>query len=263
VHESTEPASERWCRDLAQALVQKFGKLRHDRLKVFISHTTKGGDLAAVTAQVRRIVGETRLGEFFSTNALQIGDNWADQLLAHASTSAMLAVRTDHYATRPWCQREMLTAKRAGMPIVTLDVLDQGEERGSFLMDHVPRVPMRIREGGGWRDEDVRRGLNVLVDECLKRTLWEYQGSLLTDADGFGATWWAPHAPEPATFVDWLEVELGAGRLNADERIRIIHPDPPLGPDERAVLNQIARLSGISEDLDIVTPRMLASGRVV
>jgi len=38
----------------------------------------------------------------------------------------------------------MLIAKRAGMPIVILDAPVLGEERGSFLMDHVPRVPVRL-----------------------------------------------------------------------------------------------------------------------
>ena len=35
----------------------------------------------------------------------------------------------------------MITAKQAGVPVVILDALDEGEDRGSFLMDDVPRVP--------------------------------------------------------------------------------------------------------------------------
>ena len=63
----------------------------------------------------------------------------------------LLAIRTDLYASRDWCQREMLIAKRAGMPVVIMDALGRGEERGSFLMDHVPRVPLRPSAAGWMR----------------------------------------------------------------------------------------------------------------
>jgi hypothetical protein len=40
--------------------------------------------------------------------------------------------------------------------------------------------------------------------------------------------------------------------------LRVLHPDPPLGPDEQLVLNEIATLQGLSA-LDIMTPRLLAA----
>src|SRR5262249_19575608 len=153
-----EPVAERRCRDLAQGIAQFLGGLSGSadgRLTVFISHTTKVGDddepgeMADLLAQVRAIIGQTRLNDFFSTNPLRVGHDWSSELTEHAATSALLALRTDLYASRPWCQREMLVAKCAGMPVIMLDALGRGEERGSFLMDHVPRVHVH-RDGGGW-----------------------------------------------------------------------------------------------------------------
>jgi len=72
-------------------------------------------------------------------------------------------------------------------------------------------------------------------------------------------TWWASHAPEPVTLVAWLREQLDSGRLPAEGPIRIVHPDPPIGPDEQSVLEQIVRLAGLSNPLDIVTPRILAA----
>ena len=79
--------------------------------------------------------------------------------------------------------------------------------------------------------------------------------------------WWSPHAPEPATLVDWLGPRVAAGatdatgaaRAEADRPLLILHPDPPLGPEERDVLDRIARLAGGHGGLDIVTPRLLAA----
>jgi hypothetical protein len=263
-----EPAAERRCRDLSQGIAQFLGGVSgidgpRNRLTVFISHTSKPGHgehslVTDLIQRVRSIIGQTRLDDFFSTNDLQVGRDWDEELRTNAATSALLALRTDLYASRHWCQREMLTAKRAGMPIVILDALGQGEERGSFLMDHVPRVPIR-RDGDGWRDEDIRRGLNLLVDECLKRVLWRHQRLLAAGLAELDVAWWAPHAPEPATLVAWLAQERGAGRLTRGRRVRIIHPDPPLGPDERLVLDQIAEFGGVDGPLDILTPRSMAA----
>ncbi len=269
-----EDRSRAWCRDLAQGVTQYFGRRGAPgpfggdgaRLTVFISHASgvdgagNGGD-EGIADRVRAIVRRTRLADFFATNDLQPGHNWPHELESKAATSALLAIRTSTYASRPWCQREMLAAKTNGMPVVVLDALEHPEERGSFLMDHVPRVPVR-RGGDRWRDEDILAGLNLLVDECLKRTLWQRQGELSAGSVG-GATgravWWAPHAPEPVTLVAWLHERLRAGGLPGDGPIQIVHPDPPMGPDEFGVLDQIVRLSGLPHPLDVVTPRLLAA----
>lgn len=163
------------------------------------------------------------------------------------------------YATREWCQREMLIAKRHGMPIVILDCLDVGEERGSFLMDHVPRIPVRTM-GAGWNKYDVRRGLNLLVDECLKRVIWGIQKEIASDRRDLAISWWAPYAPEPVTLAQWIEDGLSARSFRVgDDDLRVLHPDPPLGPEESAALQQILALTGHTGRLDVLTPRMLAA----
>ena len=40
--------------------------------------------------------------------------------------------------------------------------------------------------------------------------------------------------------------------------LRILHPDPPLAQEERAVLQHLAHLAGYGQ-LDLTTPRLLAS----
>lgn len=248
------------CRDLGQGIAQMVDPA-HQRLSVFISHTKRltvaeKSDVSSVVDLVRRVIAETRLQDFFDAADLLPGEDWAPKLIAEASRGALLAIRTDLYSSRAWCQREVVTAKRHGMPVVVLDALTDGEERGSFLMDHVPRVAGH-RAAKGWHEDAVRRALNQLVDECLKRALWQAQhrvgkGTLKVDID-----WWADHAPEPATFADWLE-----GTVDRDakrhEMIVVLHPDPPLGTDERDVLAQIGRLAGLDGPFEFLTPRGLA-----
>jgi len=251
------------CRDLSQALAQFVAGNAGDQLIAFISHTKRSStaenaDVAALIALVKSVIATTHMREFFDARDLQPGTDWADALKLHASKSALLALRTDLYPSREWCQREVLIAKRNGMPVVILDALGYAEERGSFLMDHVPRTPVRT-DGTEWNRRDVYRALNILVDECLKRALWKRQQELAKPRPDLLVSWWAPHAPEPLTLIQWLEDARTANALPDAGPLRILHPDPPLGPDEKAVLEQILSFGGMKGALDVMTPRQLAS----
>ena len=250
------------CRDLAQGLAQFISG--DARLTAFISHTkhsssTDPADVKNLIDLVRNAIQSTRLGSFFDAQDLQPGQEWSFELENSASTSALLALRTDLYPSRVWCQTEVLLAKRFGMPVITLDAIGHSEERGSFLMDHVPRVPIRVKNDE-WIPGDVFRSLNLLVDECLKRALWTRQKQLAQGRSDLNVSWWAPHAPEPTTLADWLLQAQAKGQLpNPRSPLRIIHPDPPLGPSERDVLHQMLEFGGLKGSLDVMTPRQLAA----
>lgn len=252
------------CRELSQGLTQFLSGEPGARLTAFISHTKRSadaelGDVNALIALVRSVIASTKLKEYFDASDLQPGTDWSNELQQKASCSALLALRTDLYPSREWCQKEVLIAKRNGMPVIILDGIGYAEERGSFLMDHVPRAPIRT-DGTEWKRRDVYRALNLLVDECLKRELWKRQRELAAAEGELVVSWWAPHAPEPVTLIQWLETARNEGRLpRPGEKLRILHPDPPLGLDEKAVLEQLLAVSGLPGSLDVMTPRQLAA----
>lgn len=257
------------CRDLAQGLAQWLGA--QQRLKVFISHTKRSGvteeKLGELIEQTRTLISNTRLATFFDAQDLQPSADWSKELIENAKTCALLAIRSDLYATRVWCQREMLTAKRHDMPVVILNVLHRREERGSFLMDHVARISIRQNlqtETEVWRNEDILSALNLLVDVCLQRVLWQKQAQYANEYLAkmqFTVDWWAAHAPEPATLSHWLTAKVQEREQHDrwPDGLTILHPDPPLGEDEIHVLEQIARLAGVKGALELTTPRMLAA----
>lgn len=242
-------------RSVAQSIAQLAAGLS-DAVKVFISHakhfSSAETDLPGepVYEQVRSVIASTHLAEFFDAHDLLPGVDWAATLDEHAGTSALLMVRTDRYASRVWTQREVLMAKRHDVPIVGLIALTEGEARGSFLMDHVPTVPLAFDD----IPASIAAGLNRLVDEVLKRALWVAQSRYIRD-EGFD---WTPvHAPEPVTAVEWLRKHRTADP--SDDHLWIIHPDPPLGPAERAVVDDLCTLAGFESRIDIMTPRTFAA----
>lgn len=248
-------------RDLAQGVAQWISPLNGYRLQIFISHTKRQGTpeepVAGLLRQVRAVLDASRLRAFFDAHDLQPGEDWDRALRQEAGASALLALRTDLYATREWCQREMLSAKVHGMSVVVLEALTEGETRGSFLMDHTPRIPAHRQPDGSWSVVGIRRAVNLLADAWLHRVLWLRQRELAATHPQLRRYWWAPYAPEPSTFAAWLpEVTDAAGTTEAG--LRILHPDPPLGPDEVQVLQQIASLAGRGP-LDLTTPRLLSA----
>ena len=91
-------------------------------------------------------------------------------------------IRTDHYSSREWTQREVLEAKKAEIPIVCLSALTEGEQRGSFLLDHVPTVAYPNSAGHSNPNKDkssqgkaIVSAINRLIDESLRQALWRHQ----------------------------------------------------------------------------------------
>lgn len=247
------------CRELAQAIAQRVAGPDGDsaeRITIFVSHTKHRSlaeddeDGPRLYDQVRQVIAETRLADFFDARDLQTADDWVSVLDDKASTSALLIVRTDRYAGREWTQREVLQAKLNGMPAVTLHAMRDGEDRGSFLMDHLPVVVCGLDDPV----PAIRAALNRLVDEALKRALWQVQTVYLHE---HGFDWLPAHAPEPVTAGPWLREHRDT---DADDRhVWIMHPDPPLGPKERDVLVELCSLAGFDANVDVLTPRTFAS----
>jgi len=244
-------------RELDQAIAQK---IRGDdgqskRITVFVSHSkhrslTEDDEAPAIYESVRERIAKSHLAEFFDARDIQVGDRWVDELENNASEHALLIVRTDRYAERPWTQREVKAAKQSEVPVVTMYAIRSGEQQGSFLMDHVPTVACDLAD----RTPGIEAALDALVTEALKSTLWNAQRSYL-ESDGFD--WLPARSPEPTTIAPWLAAH--KSEHPDDQRIWIMHPDPPLGQAERDLLVQMVELAGYSDDVNIYTPRTFAS----
>lgn len=245
-------------REVAQAIIQRLhresGGPADDRVKVFVSHTKRyapdeGDGGRRLVEGVREVLQDTRLDAFFDAHDIQTGEDWVERLTSEAGHNALLMIRTNLYASREWTQREVLVAKQRDVPVVALYAIRSQEDRGSFLMDHVPVVVCPP----GDPKAAIDGALSRLVDEGLKKALWRAQQVYL-EKEGFD--WLPAHAPEPTTLTHWLS---GRAPAAGDPKVVIIHPDPPLGPPEHEVLEQLCRLVGVTGDVDVLTPRSFAA----
>ena len=263
------------------------------RLRIFVSHAQAdipeidrtGRTATGVTTRVLSQIHRTHLLPFFDVFDLQTGEKWDEAIRERARTSALLMVRTDHYSSREWTQREVYEAKRAGVPIVCLSALSAGESRGSFLLDHVPTIACpQIPKG--WAppegtqaedpvDEAIVAALNRLVDEALKFALWRCQEipahvtlakanttqSTSKNHPGFDCA--PPTAPEPTVLLKFIQEHRQT--YGNDKHLWLIHPDPPLLPAEQDFLVDLCVQAGYEKgQVYLMTPRsFFAAGGVL
>ncbi|CAM2755357.1 hypothetical protein ACSL103130_01270 [Actinomyces slackii] len=279
-------------RDLSQMIVQALltDSNADERITVFLSHARQDipepGSIHSqqqnVVTDATELIDKTRLRRFLDIRDIQGNDDWHQAIAEKASTHALLMLRTDHYSSRSFTQWEVLDAKRADVPIVSLTALEHGESRGSFLMDHIPTIAYPasptppIPQGADHNNDiaNLRRravmtALNALVDECLKRALWTKQTvfrkavaeSLSADNTGFDAR--PVHSPEPTTLAKLLREHREDHK--DDREFWLIHPDPPLlAPEHETILDLCELAKYERNSVHILTPRtFLASGGVL
>lgn len=261
-----EPRAQTLRRELAQGMAQLVTADRDGRLQVFVSHTRQARTPddpvgpGALADLVMSVVGRTRVHAFLDAVSLQPGEDFARRLYENAGRGAFLAVVTDLYSTRHWCLEELWTAKREGIPIVMLDALTHGEDRASSLTGNVRRIRVRMLEDG-WSEQDVFRGVNLLVDDYLSYALWRHQSTSLRRYVDASTTRMSFHPPEAETLTAELVKRTQTAAVpSAVGRFSVLHAGAPVRPTEAARLRDVASLSGLA--FESMTPQQfVALGR--
>lgn len=100
------------------------------RVRIFISHTKS--DLKTTDNLAQRLrdhINSCKLRSFFDANDVAVGRPLADQLSQAQEDAICLSLRTDNYSESPYCLREILTAKKQRVPIVTVSAVREAERR--------------------------------------------------------------------------------------------------------------------------------------
>ena len=198
-----------------------------ERVRVFISHTKRDGDGEAVARGVRDWIHDhSPLDSFFDVTDIPPGLRFADVLLERVGSGAVLAVHTDSYSSREWCRREVIGAKRRGVPMVVVDCVRHEDPRSMPYLGNVPVVRM---EPG--QVDRIGAVAGCLLDEVFRRWLWQCRVAP-----------YAADAPDVLFTVRPPELtDLAALPARGDERAStIVYPEPRLSADEEGLFSAIA-----------------------
>lgn len=189
---------------------------------LFLSHAKRDGEDAIQYIRLY-IAQHTSLNTFFDRTSIGSGSDFSAELLGNVDGAAILVLLTDYYASRPWCQREVLRAKQIGRPVLVVDALKLGEARSFPYLGNTPTVRWRDGEAG------LEAAIGYLLREVLRAEYFKrYIASLQEFLNMDGSAHALPYPPELLTAVE--------RKKRGPQAPLYIYPDPPIGAAEAELL---------------------------
>ncbi len=189
-----------------------------EKIQIFLSHTKHDGHGTDVAEAIRSWLHEnSALSSFLDVYDIPGGLPFSEVIDHHIGKSVFLAIQTDYYSSREWCRREVVEAKRRGVPMIVVDCLHTGDERAFPYLGNVPVV--RMDPVAKDRLPDIA---GRLLDEVLVDFLWRCRVAAL------------PEHPTGTVFMTRPPelVSLATLAVNQDLRGVVVYPDPPLDKEE-------------------------------
>lgn len=197
-------------------------------LRIFVSHAK--GDLQknpesydqgrSPVLALLDYLAQGPVQSWFDSSQIRPGQHFDREIAKGVGGStAFVAVHTDLYASREWCRREYLQARRDNLPIVVVNALDRGEPVPFPYFGNVPTLRWR---SSGEEISMPRQVMHALLRETLHHRLIALQDR----RDGRHRI-----ALHPDLFT--LQTLPKGCR-------EVIHPDPPLPQEMRQVLHDSA-----------------------
>lgn len=155
-------------------------------VKIFLSHA-KAGDTGRLHAEsIYKFIDSTNMSRFFDATEISPAFKFDEEIIKHIKESTLVAIGSDAYSSRYWCQREILCAKQHQRPIIAVDCLQDFEDRvfpagSNVLCVHVsPDTPIN--------ESDILRILIATILETIrhlhsKKSLEYYQSQSWIDND--------------------------------------------------------------------------------
>ncbi len=209
-----------------------------ERMQLFISHAKLDGEKPALALR-DHIQKTLPLDTFFDAIDIAAGFRFEDQINQGIEHGALAVVQTDAYASRMWCQHEVIRAKRRGRPVVVIHCIEEGEARSFPYIGNVPTIR--------WRADEPAR-LDAVVGLVLREVLRsEYFHRHFDDLKELfhapAAVRALPRAPELLTCL--------ALRTESAQVPYFVYPDPPLAKQEAELLTEL------DPNLRLTTPTLL------
>ena len=239
------------------------------KIKVFVSHAKRDG--TNIAKQLRDyIYQETQLSAFFDENDIALGYKFANVLdrTLESETAAMIVVNSDHYASRPWCRREIQVFSRPKQSRIYKGVWEKPpvlivqSMNGGIASNAIPEFgnsPVLQ-----WRDEDEALCIDTLLREAIFRTYHStLAGMIKTELQKYQADQnrvfinWAPDPLALETVIqEWEKEKLEEHKKKHQQKnkrriaqptlrpLEVIYPGRGLTAIELQTLNE--RLPGVT-----------------
>ncbi|WP_280553017.1 TIR domain-containing protein [Halomonas sp. 25-S5] len=135
-------------------------------IRIFLSHSKSGDTGKLHSEEIKRFIDNTNMGRFFDANEISPGYHFDQEIENHIKDATLLAIESDAYSSRYWCQREILIAKQHNRPVVVVNCLEDFEDRIFPAASNVPCV--HISSTVPMSERDILRILSTAIIETLR-----------------------------------------------------------------------------------------------
>ncbi|MGE0824307.1 MAG: TIR domain-containing protein [Candidatus Binatia bacterium] len=207
--------------------------------QLFISHAKR--DAVGKAKKLKVLIEQNSLDTFFDETHIAAGYDFPTEIQEQIKRSVILAWQSDEYASRPWCNIELITAKEYLRPIVVVLGIKAGEERSFPYLGNVRTIVATSKN-----TIDI---IIAAVREYLRKLYIEGWFVSLSNA-GFipQASFHLFRPPEP---IDGALLERKTQEESTEQSTEapvattspsvVLYPDPPLGTTESKVLARLFR----------------------
>lgn len=204
-------------------------------ITIFLSHA-KAGDTGRLHAEeIKKFIDNTNMNRFFDATDISAAFAFDQELDKNVQRSTLVAIESDAYSSRYWCQREILCAKQHDRPILVVNSLSEYEDRIFPAASNVPCI--HVSPDTPISQRDILRVLSGAILETVRHC----------------------HALQCLDFykdIGWIDSECvlsarppeirQALNMRKAEKKKICYPEPPIYFDEADWHSQL--------DLDAFTP---------
>jgi hypothetical protein len=212
-------------------------KLSLEPPRLFISHAKR--DAKEKAEEIKALVEATPVDTFFDKVDIAAGYDFTDEIKESIKRSVVLAWQSDEYASRPWCNIELLTAKENLRPIVVVLGIKTGEERSFPYLGNVRTIVAT--------SDNSSEIIIAAVREFLRMIYANSRFQILAEAGLIPTTRFCLFRPPEPIDAALLERKTqDQAKSGGDEQSEVenaqecvLYPDPPLSTAESEVLARL------------------------
>lgn len=146
--------------------IKESDKGKASSIKIFLSHA-KSGDTGRLHAEsLKQFIEQTNMSHFFDATEISPGFKFDEEIILHIKESTMIAICSDAYSSRYWCQKEILCAKEYQKPMIAVDCLDDYEDRIFPAGSNIPCV--HVPPDSPLSESDILRILIAAILETVR-----------------------------------------------------------------------------------------------
>lgn len=190
-------------------------------ITIFLSHAKAGDTGRLHSEEIKKFLDNSNLNRFFDSTEISPGFQFDQEIEKSVKKSTLVAIESDAYSSRYWCQREILCAKQHNRPIVVVNSLNDYEDRIFPAASNVPCV--HVSSETPLSQRDILRILSAALLETVRHV----------------------HSVQCLEYykeIGWLEneCELSARppeirqalKVKSNNQKKICYPEPPIYSDE-------------------------------